>query len=98
MRKEPEPTPEPTDPPGKPPRVDFGFSVDGLRVSFSNRTKGADHWEWDFGDGQTSTARKPSHTYAEAGTFTVTLTAWATDGSVASETQDVTVDEDGEGG
>ncbi|NML40445.1 T9SS type B sorting domain-containing protein [Chitinophaga sp. G-6-1-13] len=28
---------------------------------------------WDFGDGQTSTATQPTHTYALAGTYTVTL-------------------------
>ncbi len=87
----PEPTPEPTPPAGQAPRVDFDFSVNGLKVAFNNHTKGADHWTWDFGDGDTSTARKPSHTYAGSGTYTVTLTAWSTGGEVASETQDVTV-------
>lgn len=32
-------------------------------------------WLWDFGDGNTSTAQHPFHTYAAAGTYTVTLTA-----------------------
>jgi hypothetical protein len=87
----PEPTPPPTDPPDHPPRIDFGFSVDGLQVSFSNHTKGADHWTWDFGDGETSTARKPSHTYPGPGTYTVTLTGYSSGGETASESQDVTV-------
>lgn len=30
-------------------------------------------WAWDFGDGGTSVLQNPSHTYATAGTFTVTL-------------------------
>jgi gliding motility-associated-like protein len=30
-------------------------------------------WAWDFGDGNTSTAQNPSHTYLTAGTYTVTL-------------------------
>lgn len=30
---------------------------------------------WDFGDGQTSTQQNPTHTYANAGDYTVTLTA-----------------------
>jgi hypothetical protein len=87
----PAPTPPPTDPPAQAPRVSFDFSVSGLKVSFSNYTRGADSWIWDFGDGETSTARRPSHTYAADGTYTVTLTAYATSGATASETQDVSV-------
>lgn len=87
----PEPTPDPTPQSGQAPRVDFDYSVSGLKVSFANHTKGADHWTWDFGDGETSTARRPSHTYAGPGTYSVTLTAWSTGGAVASESQDVTV-------
>ncbi len=30
-------------------------------------------WEWDFGDGNTSTQQNPAHTYASAGYFDVTL-------------------------
>lgn len=30
-------------------------------------------WLWDFGDGSTSTAQNPSHTYPNQGTYTVTL-------------------------
>lgn len=31
-------------------------------------------WLWDFGDGFTSTAQNPTHTYATAGLYSVTLT------------------------
>lgn len=31
-------------------------------------------WLWEFGDGATSTASSPSHTYANSGTYTVKLT------------------------
>jgi hypothetical protein len=33
------------------------------------------HWNWTFGDGSTSTAQKPSHIYASAGTFYPSLVA-----------------------
>ncbi|HEY1038032.1 MAG TPA: PKD domain-containing protein [Bacteroidia bacterium] len=38
-------------------------------------TGGVTSWNWDFGDGGTSTTQSPSHTYASAGTYTVTLQA-----------------------
>ncbi len=46
-----------------------------LTVNFTNQSSGATSYSWDFGDTQTSTATNPSHTYTEAGTYTVTLTA-----------------------
>ncbi|OPX66244.1 MAG: PKD domain protein [Methanoregulaceae archaeon PtaB.Bin056] len=41
-------------------------------------------WNWDFGDGGTSTIRNPSHTYTTPGTYTVTLTAENAAGSSTS--------------
>jgi Zn-dependent metalloprotease/chitodextrinase len=34
---------------------------------------GVDTWQWDFGDGNTSTSRSPVHRYAADGTYTVRL-------------------------
>lgn len=34
-------------------------------------------WSWDFGDGNQSTLQNPTHTYAQPGTYDVTLTASA---------------------
>jgi PKD repeat protein len=59
-----------------------------LVVQFTDRSSGSPTaWAWDFGDGTTSTAQNPSHTYTTVGTFTVTLTATsdlATDTRVAA--------------
>jgi hypothetical protein len=91
------PTPAPTPPPQTPPAEDgaptvaFGVTVDGLTARFANRTKGAVSWTWQFGDGETSTARNPSHTYAAPGTYTVTLVAFARDGSSASRAETINV-------
>ena len=38
-------------------------------------------WTWDFGDGNTSTAQNPTHTFATAGTFNICLTATNTAGN-----------------
>lgn len=38
-------------------------------------------WSWDFGDGNTSTEQDPVHTFSNAGTYTVCLTAANSTGS-----------------
>ena len=47
-----------------------------LAVSFNNTSNGTGTltYAWTFGDGATSTAENPSHTYTSAGQFDVTLT------------------------
>ncbi|MEE0620122.1 MAG: PKD domain-containing protein, partial [Prevotella sp.] len=46
------------------------------RAQFTNlSTDNARSFAWDFGDGTTSTERNPMHIYAEAGSYTVKLTA-----------------------
>lgn len=39
-------------------------------------------WEWNFGDGGTSTAQNPQHTYTETGYYNVSLTATSSNGCV----------------
>lgn len=46
-----------------------------LEVTFTNFSQNADSYAWDFGDGGSSVEADPVYTYAEAGTFTVELTA-----------------------
>ncbi|MDP9349973.1 MAG: PKD domain-containing protein, partial [Chloroflexota bacterium] len=48
-------------------------------------------WAWDFGDGATSTAQSPSHTYTKAGTYTAKLTVTNGDGATASTSRTITV-------
>lgn len=53
-----------------------------LSVSFTDTsTNTPTSWSWDFGDGYTSTAQNPSHTYNGMGVFTVSLTATNAGGS-----------------
>lgn len=46
-----------------------------LEYTFTNSSTGATSFEWDFGDGNTSIEESPTHTYATANTYEVTLTA-----------------------
>lgn len=48
-------------------------------------------WAWDFGDGATSTAANPVHTYAAAGSYPVRLTVTDDDGATGSTTRTVAV-------
>lgn len=56
-----------------------------LNVQFTDTSTGnPTSWSWNFGDGTAaSTARNPSHAYANPGTYTVTLTATNSLGSDA---------------
>jgi len=47
-----------------------------LNVSFTDKSIGSPNkWEWDFGDGATSTTKNPTHEYSATGKYTVTLKA-----------------------
>jgi PKD repeat protein len=80
-----------------PPFADFsGTPTSGdapLDVAFSDSSTGSvDSWSWDFGDGGTSTAQNPSHTYPAAGTYTVSLTVTGPGGTdTTTKTNYITV-------
>ena len=66
-------------PPGAiPPSVGFSSTqseTNYLEYTFTNSSTGATTYEWDFGDGNTSTEESPTHVYAIHNIYTVTLTA-----------------------
>ncbi len=43
-------------------------------LSFKNLSEYSTAYQWDFGDGTSSTEMHPTHTYTQAGEFTITLT------------------------
>jgi PKD repeat protein len=64
------------------PRADFTFGTNNLTVVFTDTTTGRPtRWQWDFGDGNTSTLQNPTHTYSAPGTYVVTLIASNSQGS-----------------
>jgi len=53
-----------------------------LTVSFTDASTGTiTNRLWSFGDGTTSSATHPSHTYTNTGSYTVSLTVYGTNGS-----------------
>lgn len=45
-------------------------------VTFINNSIDGDEYLWDFGDGNSSTDEEPTHSYAQPGSYTVSLTAY----------------------
>ncbi len=69
-----------------PPVPDFSASptmgAEPLAVQFTNLSQNASSYLWTFGDGSSSTAVSPAHTYQNSGVYTVTLRATNPGGSV----------------
>ena len=75
------------------PTAGFSWSqrVGSQTVDFTDTSSGLPtQWSWDFGDGMGSSSQNPSHTYANPGMYTVSLTATNNFGSDAT-THQVTV-------
>lgn len=69
---------------GSPLTVCLGSPVNFVNAS-TNGTAQITNWAWDFGDGNSSTQVNPQHTYAAAGTYTVTLVVTASNGQADAE-------------
>ena len=77
------------------PVANFSSSTSGLTATFTDSSTDAQNnitsRSWNFGDGTTSTTTSPSHTYAAAGTYTVTETVTDAGGLTGSKSASVTV-------
>ena len=87
---------------GGTPTANFTDTISGLTVSFTDTSTDSggsiSSWSWNFGDSSTSTAQSPSHTYAAAGTYSVTETVTdSVSGKTSSKTASVTVSSGGGG-
>ncbi len=58
------------------PSAGFSAELDGFEVRFDDQSAAADSVSWDFGDGNTSGDRNPTHTYSEEGEYLVTQYAY----------------------
>ena len=64
--------------------ADKSAGVAPLRVNFSNYGR-ASNYEWNFGDGTTSTEENPEHIFEKAGTYTINLTLKNSDGKKSTD-------------
>lgn len=80
------------------PVADFTFNTacEGSATNFTDASQSGGgtnitSWNWNFGDGNTSIAQNPAHTYNTSGTFTVHLVSENNIGCRDTILQDVTV-------
>ncbi len=66
----------------KQPTASFTYKKEApLKVVLTNTSTNATTYEWDFGDGKTSTEKNPTHRYSAVGSYTITLVAKNPSGS-----------------
>ncbi len=76
------------------PSFTYELGCAGGETVFTNTSTGdIVFYEWDFGDGNTSNDTSPTHIYLQAGTYTVTLTAFDADGTPYTYTDILSVEE-----
>lgn len=86
-----------TPPANSPPVAAFTFSCTDLACNFTDASTDPDgnstiaSRSWTFGDGGSSTATNPSHSYGSAATYSVTLLVTDNAGATNSVSHDVTV-------
>lgn len=71
--------------------VQPNFSEATNPLAFKNSSQYASSYTWNFGDGSTDHAATPTHTYAKAGTYQVTLRAYGTHQDSAKTVQSLIV-------
>lgn len=74
----------------QPPSAAFTYNCNNLSCQFTDTSTddvGIASRDWDFGDGGSSTATNPSHTYSSSGTYTVTLDVTDTPNGAADSVQ-----------
>jgi len=78
-----------------PPLSNFSTIINNLSVTFINESSDVDnniiHFDWAFGDGNTSTESSPIYTYTSGGNYDVTLIVTDGMGASNSKTQTISV-------
>ncbi|MGY3317956.1 PKD domain-containing protein [Arthrobacter sp. TE12232] len=82
--------------PNQPPSAQFTATVSNLTAAFdagasTDPDGSVASYAWDFGDASAGTGATPSHTYAAAGNYAVSLTVLDNNGAAGTFTKTVTV-------
>jgi PKD repeat protein/photosystem II stability/assembly factor-like uncharacterized protein len=56
------------------PVAGFSYEESGAKITFKDESQNAQYYNWDFGDGYTSSQIEPSHTYSESNNYKVLQT------------------------
>ena len=84
------------------PVADFNTNVTSgyvpLTVQFTDLSQNATEWNWNFGDGTSSTAQNTTHIYSAAGNYTVNLIAGNQNGTNSKTTVITVLQEQGGNG
>lgn len=54
----------------------YSYTVNGGVVAFTNQSQGGSYYNWNFGNGQTSSSPNPVYTYTQTGWYNVCLTVY----------------------
>ncbi len=80
------------------PKADFTVSshtvFEDLPITFQNLTTNGATYQWDFGDGQSSTLVHPNNTFDEPGIYNIQLIATDLKGCIDSITKPITIQEE----
>ena len=68
------------------------YSAVEKQVAFTALTHSAESWNWDFGDGNTSTEKNPVHVYEEGGYYIASLTAKDKEGKSVTKEVKLAID------
>jgi len=82
------------------PEADFSYEPEGGTIhdtlTFFDESRDGDGsilaWEWDFGDGETSSRKDPTHSFEDKGIHRVTLTVEDDDGNTDTVTKSVVIE------
>ncbi len=60
-------------------------------ILFENQSENAATFEWDFGDGNSTSKPSPTYKYAKSGVYTVSLAAFSEDGTVSRTSRTISI-------